>query len=109
MMFSRLPKRRKHPKMGIRKQSQLRSDGHLRWIRGHCCCVENKDCRGPICAAHVRVGTDGGTCRKCDGSGQTGDGHDCNLCDGLVATGNPRGSMAEFERKMAAHRRKQEG
>jgi hypothetical protein len=48
-------------------------------------------------------------CRKCDGSGQTGDGHDCNLCDGLVATGNPRGSMAEFERKMAAHRRKQEG
>lgn len=41
-------------------------------------------------------------CRKCDGSGQTGDGHECNLCDGLVATGQPRGSMAEFERKMAA-------
>jgi hypothetical protein len=45
-------------------------------------------------------------CRKCDGSGQTGDGHDCNLCDGLVVTGPSRGSMAEFDRKMAAYRAK---
>jgi hypothetical protein len=45
-------------------------------------------------------------CRKCDGSGQTGEGHDCNLCDGLVVTGPARGSIAEFDRKMAAYRAK---
>jgi hypothetical protein len=45
-------------------------------------------------------------CRKCDGSGQLGSGADCNLCDGLIVTGPARGSMAEFDRKMAAYRAK---
>lgn len=43
-------------------------------------------------------------CRKCDGSGQTGNGHECNLCDGLVGTGPALGSMETFERKMASYR-----
>lgn len=53
--------RRKAPKHGLREAPQIRSPGHLAWVRGHVCAVENADCQGKIEAAHVRIGTDGGT------------------------------------------------
>ena len=56
-----LPKRRKAQPIGLRQASQLRSDGHLRWIRGHeCSVIHAGGCSGKIEAAHVRTGTDGG-------------------------------------------------
>jgi hypothetical protein len=56
-----IPKRRKPTKMNCNSAPQIRSAGHLKWIRGHECAV----CGGfplgyPIEAAHVRTGTDGG-------------------------------------------------
>ncbi len=51
--------RRKSPRMGLRETPQLRSQIHLKWVRGHCCAVQNPDCEGKIEAAHVRSGTDG--------------------------------------------------
>ena len=59
------------------------------------------------CIADIRHGRNwrhvsSNTCKKCGGSGETGDGHDCNLCDGLVVHGPSRGSVAEFNRKIAA-------
>lgn len=58
-----LPKRRRRPKMGVRKPSQVRCAAHLKWVRGHFCAVKGLNghvCRGRIEAAHVRSGTDGG-------------------------------------------------
>ena len=62
-----LPKRRKPPKMGLNEAPQIRSAGHLKWIRGHECSVAHDPsarCDGKIEAAHVRTGTDGGTSVK---------------------------------------------
>lgn len=59
-----LPKRRKPTKMGCNMPKQIRSAAHLKWIRGHECAAANPDCQGPIEAAHVRIGTDGGTSIK---------------------------------------------
>lgn len=59
-------KRRKFAKFG-KEPSQIRSAGHLAWVRGFSCCVEGRnepDCGGKIEAAHVRVATDGGTSLK---------------------------------------------
>lgn len=61
-----LPKRRKPEKLGVRQEPQIRSQAHLKWIRGHECSVAG---RGSFCdfgieAAHVRTGTDGGTSVK---------------------------------------------
>ena len=54
-------KKRKRPKMGIRKAPQIRCPSHLAWIRQHCCAIALRhDCEGSIEAAHVRAGTDGG-------------------------------------------------
>lgn len=54
-----LPKRRKPEKHKI--GPQVRSDPHLKWIRGFTCAVANKGgCGGRTEAAHVRTGTDGG-------------------------------------------------
>lgn len=56
-----LPKRRKASKLGVRGDPQIRSAGHLKWIRGHECSVRAPVCMGfSIEAAHVRTGTDGG-------------------------------------------------
>ena len=61
-------RKHKRPKMGVRKPSQLRSLEHLRFVRGHECAVRShwaEDglqhvCIGPIQAAHIRAGADGG-------------------------------------------------
>lgn len=55
-----LPKRRKWAKADILNGYQIRSTGHLQWIRGHCCSVQNTACQGRIEAAHVRCSLDGG-------------------------------------------------
>jgi hypothetical protein len=56
-----LPKRRKPTKMNCNSAPQVRSAGHLKWIRGHECSVAGgiTTCGGRIEAAHVRTGTDG--------------------------------------------------
>ena len=62
-----LPKRRKHPRLGLREPTQIRLPAHLRFIRSHDCSIAGKPrhvCGGPIEAAHVRIGTDGGTGMK---------------------------------------------
>jgi hypothetical protein len=56
-----LPKRRRPQKMNCNQPPQIRSAGHLKWIRGHQCAVCGEFPSGyPIEAAHVRTGTDGG-------------------------------------------------
>jgi len=57
-----LPRRRKSPKLGVKEAPQIRCASHLQWIRGHECSVADRraPCDGPIEAAHVRTGTDGG-------------------------------------------------
>lgn len=57
-----IPKRRKPEKLGIKDTPQIRSSGHLAWIRGHECSVRGTgvNCFGRIEAAHARMGTDGG-------------------------------------------------
>ena len=57
-------RKRKRPKMGIRKSDRVRSPGHLAFVRRFQCCVvghSDTDCGGRIEAAHVRIGSDGGT------------------------------------------------
>lgn len=58
-------KRRKPEPMGTRESVQIRSPGHLAWVRGFECSVINRraahECFGRSEAAHVRTGTDGGT------------------------------------------------
>ena len=59
--------------MGVRQRPQLRSLQHLRFVRSHECAIrgmcrlgkniisaEDHVCHGPIQAAHIRMGTDGG-------------------------------------------------
>lgn len=67
MMRSPLPKRRKAEKMNVREPSQIRSEQHKKWVRGHVCAIAGKGehvCIGRIEAAHVRNGGDGGTSLK---------------------------------------------
>lgn len=62
-----LPKRRTRPKMGVRPDAWIRSEGHKQWVRGFPCCLEGKPghiCSGPVQTAHVRSGTDGGEAVK---------------------------------------------
>ena len=65
-----LPKRSKRPKMNVRVSSVLRVPSFLKFVRNHVCAVSmangfgELDCEGPIEAAHVRHGTDGGTGMK---------------------------------------------
>ncbi len=35
-------RRKKRPKMGLRESSLVRSPGHLKWVRGHECCIAGK-------------------------------------------------------------------
>lgn len=58
-----LRKRKKEP-MGIKAPSVIRCPAHLQHVRLHECIVKNDFCSGGIEAAHVRLGTDGGTSLK---------------------------------------------
>jgi len=57
-------KRRKAEPMGVREETQIRCDPHLKWVRGFRCAVldtkAHHECFGRMEAAHVRTGTDGG-------------------------------------------------
>ena len=62
-MRAPLPKRRRRPKMKVRKPSHIRCPAHLKWVRGHECVMAAlllHFCDGKVEAAHVRSGTDGG-------------------------------------------------
>jgi hypothetical protein len=58
-----IPKRRKPPKLNCNSAPQIRSAGHLKFVRGFECSAlrDRESCQGRIEAAHVRTGTDGGT------------------------------------------------
>jgi hypothetical protein len=59
--MSSIPRRRKPKPMGCKEPTVYRSDGYRAWVRGHVCLVFSADCTGPMVAAHIRIGTDGGT------------------------------------------------
>ena len=81
-----LPKRLKRPRMNVREPSVIRCPGHLKWVRGHMCCLAGRKtewadpdvrtiytmihvCEGRIEAHHVREGDHGqGMGRKPDDS-----------------------------------------
>ena len=57
--------------MSLKKHKQLRSLEHLRFVRSKQCAIQGMIgdsrihvCSGPIQAAHIRMGTDGGTGKK---------------------------------------------
>ena len=57
------PRRRKLGLPKVKERKQLRSPAHLKWVRGHECCIAGRNghqCQGRIEAMHVRTGTDGG-------------------------------------------------
>lgn len=56
-MIRRKPKVR----MGVREPDRIDCKAHLQWIRGCVCVMFSSECSGPIEAAHIRNGTDGGT------------------------------------------------
>ena len=59
--------RRKQPKMGMRVEARVRSQGHLKFVRGFVCAVMGRaghECEGKIEAHHVRHGTDGAMGQK---------------------------------------------
>lgn len=59
-----LPKKRPRPKMGLKQATVIKCPGHLRWVRGHECCVAGKlahpKCEGRIEAHHVTTRGAGG-------------------------------------------------
>lgn len=55
------PQKRPRVKMNVRESERIELPGHLRYIRLCRCCVEDAFCDGRIEAAHVRIGSDGGT------------------------------------------------
>lgn len=62
-----LPARRKPLRSGIARAPKRSFPGHLAWVRGHECAIVGKGdhvCSGRIEAAHVRIGTGGGTSLK---------------------------------------------
>lgn len=70
-----IPARKKRPKMNLRESTVIRCPGHLKWVRGHECCIAGKwrlvkddwgspstddhVCEGRIEAHHVREGDHG--------------------------------------------------
>ena len=96
-----IPKRKKRERMAHKDATVIRCAAHLQFIRGHECSVAGRTtdngwahtCTGPIVAAHVRTGTDGGTSMK------PSDCWTIPLCDGAHtfqhAVGEP-----EFERRL---------
>jgi hypothetical protein len=61
-----LIRRRKKQKMGLRESAVIRCPAHLAFVRSHECLCSTKAhlCTAPTEAAHVRIGTDGGTSMK---------------------------------------------
>lgn len=68
-----LPRKRTRPPMGLKPVGVLRVPQFLRYVRDHVCAAvvqghspepEGVCCRGPVEAAHVRTGTDGGVGMK---------------------------------------------
>jgi hypothetical protein len=62
-----LLRRRKKTPMKVRDSDMIRSDGHLKFVRGFVCsafAAGATDCSGKVEAAHTRIGTDGGTSLK---------------------------------------------
>ncbi len=62
-----IPKRKNRPRMGLKALTVIRCPGHLKWVRGFACSVMGLGdhvCSPDIEAAHVRIGTDGGTGMK---------------------------------------------
>lgn len=83
-----LPQRRKRIRFGTRKETQVRSPGHLAWVRGHECCVAGKTghvCTGRMEAHHDRQGTDGAASVK------PGDDKAVPLCSGAHMEGDQHG------------------
>jgi hypothetical protein len=94
MNFS-LPKRRKRERFNNREEQQIRCDGHLQWVRGHCCSVggaSGNGCDGRIEAAHVRIGGQAGISQK------PGDDRTIPLCTGHHGEQHQIGETS-FERK----------
>lgn len=59
-MFHR-PIRRKIKLPRVKETTRIECPAHLKWLRGCECAVSDGFCEGRIEAAHVRLGTDGGT------------------------------------------------
>lgn len=58
---SSLPPKRQRPKLGIRTE-QREYPAHRAFVRSFVCVIHDKhECEGIIEAAHVRIGTEGGT------------------------------------------------
>ena len=64
-----LPKRRKRQRLGLRESPQIKCPSHLKWVRGHECCVASRGifalatgpgCSGRIEAHHVKTRGAGG-------------------------------------------------
>lgn len=73
MTHFHIPKKRAKQKMGVRQSDIIRCAPHLRFLRSLECAVKGRSvgltgiehlCGGRIEAAHVRIGTDGGTGMK---------------------------------------------
>lgn len=74
-----LPKRRKAPRMGVREDTRIDCQGHLKWLRGNICLIAGKNghvCWGKMVAHHVRKGTHTGMSDLPD------DSEAIPLCDG---------------------------
>lgn len=63
---------RVRPKMGVRQESQIRSPGHMKWVRQRFqCCIttlRGHICSGKMHAHHCREGANGGMGLKPDDS-----------------------------------------
>lgn len=57
-------RRRQRERMGVREPDRIECKAHLQWIRGCLCLMLTSECSGPIEAAHIRNGTDGGMGQK---------------------------------------------
>ena len=55
------PKRRKPKPSGIARAPRREYPAHRKHVRGFECIIDNAMCDGSMQAAHVRIGTDGGT------------------------------------------------
>lgn len=66
-----IPQRKKRVRMNVRESSVIRCPGHMKYVRGFSCSIENKNdhvCVGRMEAHHVREGSNGGVGLKPDDS-----------------------------------------
>jgi hypothetical protein len=85
-----LPKRRR--KVKSKARGPIRCPSHITWVRGHFCTINDPECSVRMEAAHVRIGTDGGTGMK------PGDNWVIPLCGHHHAEQHQMGE-ATFERR----------